>query len=77
MTLHGSGTTDDGRIFVWVTVAGTHVGSAFPWLGDRPAGGRRVAWKQVHIFRTEADRIIEHWAVRDDLRVLEAIDSPG
>jgi hypothetical protein len=74
--LHGTGTTADGRILVWVTVTATHVGSAFTWLGDRPASGRRVAWKQVHIFRTEADQIVEHWAVRDDLRVLEAIDTP-
>jgi hypothetical protein len=72
---HGTATTSDGRILVWATVTGRHVGSAFPWLGARPPSGRKVAWKQVHIFRGEAGRIVEHWAVRDDLRVLEAIDA--
>ena len=68
--------TDDDLVLVWVTVKGTHVGSAFPWLGSRPASGRRVTWRQVHIFRHAMGKITEHWAVRDDLRVLEAIDAP-
>jgi hypothetical protein len=46
-----------------------------PWLQARPASGRRVAWKQVHIFRLTGDTIVEYRAVRDDLRVLEAIDA--
>jgi hypothetical protein len=29
----------------------------------------------VHVFRRAGGRITEHWAVRDDLRVLEAIDA--
>jgi predicted ester cyclase len=68
--------TDDDLVLVWATVEGTHVGSAFPWLGSRPASGRRVSWRQVHIFRLEMGKITEHWAVRDDLRVLETIDAP-
>ncbi len=35
--LHGWGTLDDGRIVVWVTLHGKHIGSAMPW----PATGRR------------------------------------
>ena len=31
--------------------------------------------QQVHIFRLTGDTIVEHRAVRDDLRVLEAIDA--
>ena len=68
--------TDHDLVLVWVTVTGTHVGSAFPWLGSRPASGRRVTWGQVHVFRLAMGKITEHWAVRDDLRVLGAIDAP-
>jgi len=69
--------TDGDLTHVWVTVEGTHIGSAFPWLANRPASGRRVAWRQVHIFRLADGQITEHWAVRDDLRVLETIDAPS
>jgi predicted ester cyclase len=67
--------SDDDKVLVWVTVHGTHIGSAFPWMGDRPASGRRVAWKQLHVFRVAGEMVVEHWAVRDDLRVLRAIDA--
>jgi hypothetical protein len=73
--LHGWGTLDDGRIAVWVTLHGKHVGSKMPWLGDRPATGADVAWKQLHVFAVEGDQLTEHWAVRDDLRVIEAVDA--
>jgi predicted ester cyclase len=66
---------DGDRVLVWVTVHGTHVGSAFPWMEGRPATGRRVAWHQLHVFRLGGEQIVEHWAVRDDLRVLQAIDA--
>jgi len=71
---HGTG-LDGARVMLWFTVHATHVGSAFPWLRGRPASGKRVAWAQLHVLRTEGECIVEHWAVRDDLRVLEAIDS--
>ncbi len=48
---------------------------ALPLDGRQPTG-RAIRWAQVHIFRTDADRIVEHWAVRDDFRVLLAIDAP-
>jgi predicted ester cyclase len=72
--LHAVGAADDGRVMIWITTHGTHVGSAFPWMRGRSPSGRRVAWSQVHVFRREAGHLVEHWAVRDDLRVLEAID---
>ena len=52
-----------------------HVGSGFPWLRGRPPSGRQVEWAQVHMFRVADGSLREHWAVRDDLRVLEAIDA--
>ena len=73
--LHSVAEDDDGRVLVWITLHGTHIGSAFPWMAGRAASGKRVAWAQLHVFRIDGDRLVEHWAVRDDLRVLEAIDS--
>ena len=73
--LHGWGTLDDGRIAVWVTLHGKHIGSAMPWLGERPPSGAQIAWKQLHVFAVEGGRLTEHWAVRDDLRVIEAIEA--
>ena len=68
---------DGDRVIAWLTLTGTHVGSGFPWLRDRPASHRRITWRQVHIYRVTETQVVEHWAVRDDLRVLEAIDAPG
>ena len=66
---------DDGdRVLVWLTLRANHVGSAFPWMKGRAPSGRPIAWPQLHVFRVAGDQIVEHWAVRDDLRVLEAID---
>ena len=72
--LHSVAQDDDSRVLVWVTLHGTHIGSAFPFLRERAPTGRRVAWSQVHVFRVEADAIVEHWAVRGDLQLLEAIE---
>lgn len=73
--LHGWGTLDDGRLTVWVTLHGTHVGRGMPWLGDRAPSGAQIAWTQLHVFAVEGDHLTEHWAVRDDLRVIEAVDA--
>ena len=72
--LHAVAEDDDGLVLVWITFHATHVGSGFPFMADRVPTHRRVAWAQLHVFRTVGDKIVEHWAVRDDLRVLEAID---
>lgn len=73
---HAVATTSDGRCIVWCTLRGKHVGRAFPWLDGRQPTGRTIRWAQVHIFGTDADRIVERWAVRDDLRVILIIDAP-
>ena len=74
--LHSVAQDDDDRVLVWITLNGTHIGSSFPFMDGSPATGNRVAWPQVHVFGLDGDRIVEHWAVRNDLRVLEAIDQP-
>jgi SnoaL-like polyketide cyclase len=73
--LHSWGTLDDDRIAVWVTLHGTHIGSGMPWLAGRPASGALIAWKQLHVFAVDAGRLTAHWAVRDDLAVIQAIDA--
>jgi hypothetical protein len=60
---------------VWVTLHGRHVGRGMPWLGDRAPSGARIAWKQLHVFATDGEHLTEHWAVRDDLGVIEAVDA--
>jgi predicted ester cyclase len=72
--LHSVTEDDDGRVLVWITFHGTHTGSGFPWMAGRSASGKRVAWAQLHVFRIDSDRLVEHWVVGDDLRVLETID---
>ena len=68
---------DGDRVVTWLTLTGIHVGSGFPWLRCRPPSNRRITWRQVHIYRVSETQVVEHWAVRDDLRVLEAIDAPA
>jgi hypothetical protein len=69
------GSFEDGRFAVWVTLHGRHVSSGMPWLGDRPPRGAQIAWQQLHVFAVDGDKLTEHWAVRDDLRVIEAVDA--
>jgi predicted ester cyclase len=65
------------RVLVWMTVTATHVGGGFPRLRGIPVTGKRVAWPQVHIFRVTGGLLAEHWAVRDDYAMVEAIVGGG
>ena len=60
-----------------MTVTATHVGSGFPRLRGIAVTGKRVAWPQVHIFRCSGGLLAEHWAVRDDYAMVEAIVGGG
>jgi predicted ester cyclase len=52
------------QVVAWVRATGTPTGP-----GPIPATGRKVDFAQAHRFRiSEQGRIVEHWAVRDDLR---------
>jgi predicted ester cyclase len=66
---------DGDRIVIWFVAGAVHTGSGLPWLRGRAPSGRKVKWAQVHMFRVADGQLREHWAVRDDLRVLEAIDA--
>ena len=55
--------SDGDKVAARVVMHGRHVGE---FLG-RPPSGKDFATKQIHIWRIEDDRVIEHWSVRDDL----------
>ena len=60
-------------VMIWYTMRGRHIGNGFPRLEGLPIRGNRVTWPQVHIFRLDDDLVVEHWAVRDDAAMLDAV----
>ena len=69
--------TRDDRVLVWSTLTATHIGGGFPRLRNIPVSNKRVAWPQVHVFRIADGLLAEHWAVRDDYALVEAIVGRG
>lgn len=56
------------------TLAGTHLGPfVIPGLWNLSPSGKHFTVKQMHLFRLRAGKIIEHWGVRDDLRMLQQL----
>jgi predicted ester cyclase len=51
------------KIAARVTMHGHHLGE---FLG-KPPTGKEFATTQIHIWRIEDGKVIEHWSVRDDL----------
>ncbi len=60
---------EDDRVAARLLFRGTHRG---PFRGIAPTG-RRVAQAQVHLLRLAGGRVAEHWALRDDLGLLEQL----
>ena len=56
-----------------LTLHGTHRASTMPLLADQPVSGKPVAWTFIHIWRVVDGLIVEHWACRDDMGVLEQL----
>ena len=56
-----------------LTLHGTHQASTMPLLSRTPVTGRATAWTFIHIWRVDDGRIVEHWACRDDLGLLEQL----
>jgi len=56
-----------------VTLHGRHQASTMPLLADAPVTGRAVEWTFIHIWRVADGMLVEHWARRDDLGLLEQI----
>jgi predicted ester cyclase len=56
-----------------VTLHGTHRGSTMPLLAGQPVTGRSTSWTFIHIWRVADGLIVEHWACRDDMGLLEQV----
>ena len=56
-----------------LTLHGTHRASTMPLLAGANISGRRVAWTFIHIWRVADGIIVEHWACRDDMGLLEQL----
>ena len=56
------------------TLSGTHLGLfVHPGLGTFPPTGKRFVVKQMHLDRLHNGLLVEHWAVRDDLGMLQQL----
>lgn len=71
-TIHQAFGQDD-LVCVRVTATGTHTGAPFP--PGIPSSGKRMTWKEVHIFRCSDNRIIEHWGVFDMLGIYQELEA--
>ena len=56
-----------------VTLHGTYRASTMPLLASMQATGAPAAWTFIHIWRVADGLIVEHWACRDDLGLLEQL----
>ncbi|MDQ6709348.1 MAG: ester cyclase [Candidatus Dormibacteraeota bacterium] len=56
--------SEDDRVVARIRLVGTQTGS----VGPLPPSGRKTDVEHIHIFRLDGGRIIEHWAVREDLK---------
>jgi lactoylglutathione lyase len=58
-----------------VTLHGTHKASTMPLLAEEPVTGRSAAWTFIHIWRVADGMLVEHWACRDDMGLLDQLRS--
>jgi predicted ester cyclase len=56
-----------------LTLRGVHRASSMPLLADTPVSERPAAWTFIHIWRVADGMIVEHWACRDDMGLLEQL----
>jgi predicted ester cyclase len=56
-----------------LTLHGTHRASTMPLLAGVPVKGRPAAWTFIHLWRVTDGLIVEHWACRDDMGLLEQL----
>ncbi|MEP6625896.1 MAG: ester cyclase [Acidimicrobiia bacterium] len=56
-----------------LTLHGRHRASSMPLLADTQASGRPVTWRFIHIWRVVDGMIVEHWACRDDMDLLNQV----
>jgi lactoylglutathione lyase len=70
---------DGDMVVVHLTLHGTHRASTMPLLQGVPVSGAVVAWTFTHLFRVAGEEIVEHWATRDDVGLLDQVGAwpPG
>lgn len=56
-----------------VTLHGTHRSSTMPLLASLPVTGRPATWTFIHIWRVVGGTLVEHWACRDDMGLVEQL----
>jgi predicted ester cyclase len=59
--------SEDDTVAVRVRSAGTNLGKL---NGMIPPTGKRFSGRQTHWYRVENDKLVEHWAIRDDLQTM-------
>ena len=64
---------DGDRVAQHVTVHGTHRASTMPLLDGTPISRRAATWTFIHLWRVADGMIVEHWACRDDMGLLERL----
>ena len=56
-----------------MTIRGHHQASTMPLLAGVQPTGVEVTWTYIHIWRVVDDRVVEHWACRDDVGLLRQV----
>ena len=56
-----------------LTLPGNHRGSSMPLLAGTTPASKPTAWTFIHIWRVADGIIVEHWACRDDMGLLEQL----
>lgn len=56
-----------------MTLHGVHRASTMPLLEGVTPSGAPVEWTYIHIWRVVDERVVEHWACRDDVGLLRQV----
>ena len=56
-----------------LTLHGVHRASTMPLLAGAPVSGRPMTWTFIHLWRVADGMIVEHWACRDDMGLLDQL----
>ena len=56
-----------------VVTRSTNSGTMQGEFGGMPASGKRASWGAIHITRIANGKIVEHWAIEDQLTMLQQL----
>jgi steroid delta-isomerase-like uncharacterized protein len=65
--------SDGDKVVVRMTVSGTQTGPLEFISNPLPATGKAFTAGHIHIYRVAGDKIVEHWAERDDLGMMKQL----